>query len=53
MADSWENQYNALSGLASWLDLDGDGWTNLEEYFNGTSPAVADDPMKTTFPFEP
>jgi hypothetical protein len=25
---------------------DGDGWTNIEEYLNGTNPTTANDPMQ-------
>lgn len=44
--DYWELQY---SGFANWLDatdadddLDGDGYTNLEEYLNGLAPDNSD-----------
>ena len=40
MPDAWERQYElnpAKAGDGS-LDTDGDGYTNVEEYLNGTSP---------------
>jgi hypothetical protein len=46
MADSWETRHGG-SQLLPWRDDDGDGWTNLEEYLNGTNPHFGDDPMKT------
>lgn len=43
MSDAWEARYgldsNDVADHAG--DLDGDGYTNLEEYLNGTNPAVA------------
>jgi hypothetical protein len=44
MADAWEQRHGGLS-LLPWQDADGDGWTNLEEYLNGTHPLIGDDPM--------
>lgn len=35
--DAWENHYN-ISDISA--DDDGDGWTNEEEYANGTDPTV-------------
>jgi hypothetical protein len=49
MPDEWEKKYgldpNDPSDAAK--DLDGDGYTNLEEYLNGTDPTKAIDYTKT------
>jgi pectate lyase len=44
MPSAWERQYgfNAADALDGPLDNDGDGYTNLEEYLNLTSPNVRD-----------
>jgi hypothetical protein len=41
MPDVWENSYAGLNPLANdgAGDLDGDGYTNFQEYTSGTSPA--------------
>lgn len=44
MADVWEARHGDLA-LLPWKDEDGDGWTNLEEYLNGTHPLTSNDPM--------
>ena len=40
MPDEWERRHrlNAESGQDGQLDADGDGYTNIEEYLNGTDP---------------
>jgi pectate lyase len=40
MSDTWENKHglNSLDGLDSSQDLDGDGYSNIEEFLNGTNP---------------
>lgn len=40
MPDKWEKEYNlnAKNAADGKTDLDGDGYTNLEEYLNGTNP---------------
>tara|TARA_B100001113_G_scaffold96834_1_gene77772 strand:- start:621 stop:1967 length:1347 start_codon:yes stop_codon:yes gene_type:complete len=40
MPDEWERTYNlnGVNDLQSDLDLDGDGYTNIEEYLNNTNP---------------
>ena len=40
MPDDWENKYglNANAADDSSYDKDGDGYTNVEEYLNGTDP---------------
>jgi unsaturated rhamnogalacturonyl hydrolase len=45
MSDAWEDRFGLdnSDGRDHNLDLDGDGYTNLEEYLNGTNPAVADE----------
>jgi pectate lyase len=46
MPDVWEDAHslNKFVSLDSGLDLDGDGYTNLEEYLNGTPPSeISDD----------
>jgi pectate lyase len=35
MSDEWEQSYNVTDGAA---DTDGDGYTNVEEFLNGTDP---------------
>jgi hypothetical protein len=42
MPDTWENTYPGLNPLVNDAegDLDGDGFTNLEEYNNGTNPSI-------------
>jgi pectate lyase len=44
MPDAWETQHGLDSQNAqdAALDRDGDGYTNIEEYLNGTNPAVRD-----------
>ncbi len=44
MPDEWERQYGSTAGLSlqSAQDLDGDGYTNIEEYLNLTDPTVKD-----------
>ena len=47
MRDSWEQQHYSgplSEELIPWEDMDGDGWTNLEEFLNMTDPTVGDDP---------
>lgn len=41
MPDAWENLhgFNTISASDGPLDADGDGYTNLEEYLNGTAPS--------------
>lgn len=43
MPNAWEQQYGLNSANASdgTLDVDHDGYTNVEEYLNGTDPNVA------------
>jgi hypothetical protein len=38
LLDSWEMQYWSYVGINPYADDDGDGWTNLEEFLNGTNP---------------
>ena len=45
MPDGWEAQYGLQSSTAGG-DLDGDGYTNIEEYLNGTDPTKFVDYMK-------
>lgn len=41
MPDYWETAYRLNPGINDANgDLDGDGWTNLEEYNAGTDPTV-------------
>jgi len=48
MPDEWERQHGLKPGDASdhVADSDGDGYTNIEEYLNGTDPTVAIDYSK-------
>lgn len=45
MPDEWERQYklNPESGDDNISDLDNDGYTNIEEYFNDTNPLSPDE----------
>ncbi len=47
MPDVWENQYgfNPLNGVDTFLDSDGDGRMNWQEYQDQTNPLVADKPL--------
>lgn len=38
LPDPWEEQYFGAIGVDPLADADGDGFTNIEEYQNGTSP---------------
>jgi hypothetical protein len=38
--DNWEQQYFGHLGNDPNADPDGDGWTTLQEYWNGTNPAA-------------
>ncbi|MBN1672145.1 MAG: carbohydrate-binding protein [Kiritimatiellae bacterium] len=40
MADAWEAQYWGSTNRTGNADADGDGYSNLEEYIAGTSPAT-------------
>jgi len=42
MADSWELFWFGTTGLNAGADLDGDGFTNLQEFLAGTNPLEAD-----------
>ena len=52
MPDVWENFYNfnPSSSSDSSQDLDNDGYTNIEEYLNGTNPKYAGYPSKIPAP---
>ncbi|MFH1038402.1 MAG: C25 family cysteine peptidase [PVC group bacterium] len=41
LPDDWELHYLGGTGQEPWEDYDGDGWTNVEEYENGTDPGDA------------
>ena len=45
MRDSWEGA--SPENIKPWDDLDGDGFTNLEEFLNKTNPGIGDDPVGT------
>jgi hypothetical protein len=50
MRDDWERLFlsdpaQSVLKFAPWEDLDGDGFTNLEEFLNKTHPAIGDDSM--------
>jgi hypothetical protein len=55
MPDEWEVAMGLSPNIASdaRLDTDGDGYTNLEEYLNGTHPRHAGDPFDNGFPAPP
>ncbi|WP_221032388.1 hypothetical protein [Actomonas aquatica] len=45
MPDAWERRYgfDPHDPASGWVDSDKDGYTNVEEYLNGTDPRVATD----------
>ena len=45
MPDAWERRFgfNPEDPASGWVDSDKDGYTNVEEYLNGTDPRVAID----------
>lgn len=47
MPDEWENIYrfSSTDGSDGSKDLDGDGYTNVEEYLNGTKPTAVESQM--------
>lgn len=49
MPDVWEKRYeiNPYDAADSSLDKDSDGYTNIEEYLNGTDPTEYIDYTKT------
>jgi hypothetical protein len=50
MDDDWEEQYgfDADDPADRNGDADGDGYTNLEEYLNGTEPLVSQEPLSAS-----
>jgi alpha-tubulin suppressor-like RCC1 family protein len=42
---AWELQYFGQKGVNPNADPDGDGWSNWQEYLNGTNPTNADQPF--------
>ena len=42
LGDGWETVYFGATGQSATADPDGDGWTNLQEFQNGTNPTVND-----------
>ena len=52
LPDAWEQQYFGNTTYNGNDDPDGDGYTNLEEYQNGTNPTVAD-PMAILYEPKP
>ena len=44
--DWWEWKYFGQIGIDLNADPDGDGWTNLQEYQNGTNPNLAGQPLR-------
>jgi len=55
MPDSWETTYGLNPNDASDRngDLDGDGYTNVEEYLNGTNPGTGSNPPVADFSGNP
>lgn len=47
LPDAWEINYFGHLGVNPSADADGDGYTNLQEYQNGTNPTVANNPLDT------
>ncbi|MEI6197822.1 MAG: hypothetical protein WCS42_26200, partial [Verrucomicrobiota bacterium] len=44
--DWWEWKNFGLIGVDPNADPDGDGWTNLQEFQNGTNPSLVDQPLR-------
>lgn len=44
----WELQYFGHTGVDPYGDDDGDGWTNLQEWQNGTNPGLFESPPAPT-----
>ncbi len=42
--DWWQLQYFGTTGIDPYGDPDGDGWSNIQEYQNGTHPTVFNTP---------
>lgn len=45
LPDWYETSYFGHMGVDPNADADGDGWTNLQEFLNGTNPTVVDEPL--------
>jgi len=43
---AWQLKYFGHTGVDPNADPDGDGWTNLQEFQNGTNPTRVDQPLK-------
>jgi hypothetical protein len=46
LPDNWETANFGHTGIDPNADPDADGWTNLQEYWNGTNPNAFDQPFK-------
>ena len=46
--DWWQLHYFGYVGIDPYADPDGDGWSNLQEYQNGTGPLLFDTPPAPT-----
>jgi len=44
LPDWWQLQYFGTTGVDPYGDADGDGWNNIQEFRNGTSPVGFDTP---------
>ncbi|MEI9959974.1 MAG: hypothetical protein WDM76_02240 [Limisphaerales bacterium] len=44
MPDWWQLEYFGTTGVDPYGDPDGDGWSNIQEYQNGTNPTVFNTP---------
>jgi hypothetical protein len=44
LPDWWELEYFGHTGIDPYADPDGDGWNNLQEFQNGTSPTAFNTP---------
>jgi hypothetical protein len=42
---AWEMQYFGQTNVNPNADPDGDGWSNWQEYLDGTNPTNADQPF--------
>ncbi len=44
LPDWWQQEYFGHWGVDPYADPDGDGWSNIQEYFNTSNPIVVDPP---------
>src|SRR5207249_1757537 len=44
LPDWWQLKYFGHTGVDAYSDPDGDGWTTIEEFYNGTNPSIFNTP---------